>query len=82
MDGGIRTDLACTVFLTDGYEGGELCIGGVEVKGKAGMCVVYDCGLPHYVKPVVRQPSVHKPQSPDARHERRQHGGHGQEGAR
>jgi PKHD-type hydroxylase len=52
MDGGIRTDLACTVFLTDGYEGGELCIGGVEVKGKAGMCVVYDCGLPHYVKPV------------------------------
>jgi PKHD-type hydroxylase len=40
------------VFLTDGYEGGELCIGGVEVKGKAGMCVVYDCGLPHYVKPV------------------------------
>lgn len=52
MDGGIRTDLACTVFLTEGYEGGELCIGGVEVKGKAGMCVVYECGKPHYVKPV------------------------------
>jgi PKHD-type hydroxylase len=53
MDGGIRTDLACTIFLTGDYEGGELCIGGVEVKGKAGMCVVYECGRPHYVKPVV-----------------------------
>jgi PKHD-type hydroxylase len=52
MDGGVRTDLACTVFLTDGYEGGELCIGGIEIKGKPGTCVVYECGKPHYVKPV------------------------------
>lgn len=52
MGDGIRTDLACTVFLTDGYEGGELVIGGMQIKGKAGMCVVYECWKPHYVTPV------------------------------
>lgn len=47
-----RTDLAFTLFLSDGYEGGELVIGGQEVKLEAGEVIVYDCWRPHYVKPV------------------------------
>jgi len=54
MMGEVRTDLACTVFLTDDYEGGELCIDGKEYKGKKGECVVYSCGLPHWVNPVTK----------------------------
>lgn len=49
---GVRTDLACTLFLTDGYEGGELCVNGHEVKLPPGQVVVYECWRPHYVKPV------------------------------
>lgn len=56
---GIRTDLACTTFLTDpdSYEGGELNIedyyGNVHsCKGKIGECIVYQCGQPHWVSPV------------------------------
>ena len=54
-----RTDLACTIFLSDpaSYEGGELHVqmsaGGEAVaKGPKGSCVVYDCGAPHWVTPV------------------------------
>jgi PKHD-type hydroxylase len=58
MMGEVRTDAACTLFLTDDYEGGELCIEvGGEVlthKGKAGTCVVYPCGQPHWVNPVTK----------------------------
>lgn len=50
----IRTDLACTIFLTDDYDGGELCVNGVSVKGEPGTCVVYECWRPHWVNPVTR----------------------------
>lgn len=57
--GEVRTDYACTIFLTDPdtYEGGELCIehpsGAVfKHKGKKGDCVIYPCGSPHWVAPV------------------------------
>lgn len=57
----VRTDLACTIFLTDpdSYEGGELCIeqrdGTIfKHKGKKGHCVVYKCGAPHWVTPVTK----------------------------
>jgi predicted 2-oxoglutarate/Fe(II)-dependent dioxygenase YbiX len=47
----VRTDLACTTFLTDDYDGGELVIGGQSIKGKPGICVVYECWKPHWVNP-------------------------------
>jgi PKHD-type hydroxylase len=50
----VRTDLACTTFLTDDYDGGELVIGGQSIKGKPGICVVYECWKPHWVNPVTR----------------------------
>ncbi len=56
-----RTDLACTMFLTDpdSYEGGELCIEQpngaiIKHKGKKGDCIIYDCGAPHWVTPVTK----------------------------
>jgi PKHD-type hydroxylase len=49
---GLRSDLACTLFLSDGYEGGELCVGGHEVKLEPGNVIVYECWRPHQVKPV------------------------------
>lgn len=56
---GIRTDLACTTFLSDpdSYEGGELNVedhyGAVHsIKGRAGQAVIYPCGQPHWVSPV------------------------------
>lgn len=58
MMGEVRSDMACTIFLTDPdeYAGGELCmeVGGevVQHKGKQGDCVVYACGQPHWVNPV------------------------------
>ena len=50
--GSTRTDLSCTLWLNDGYEGGELVIDDRKLKGKPGTCVVYDCGEPHEVLPV------------------------------
>lgn len=59
--GPVRTDFACTVFLTDpdSYEGGVLNIESdfgdiIEVKGKQGQAVVYRCGRPHWVTPVTK----------------------------
>ena len=61
MAGTVRTDLACTLFLShpSTYDGGELCVeddagGFQEIKGGAGMCVVYPCHMPHWVRPVTR----------------------------
>ena len=55
----VRTDLACTTFLTDPDDcvGGELNLedwyGNVHtLKGKKGQCVVYQCGRPHWVTQV------------------------------
>lgn len=52
--GSTRTDLSCTLFLSDpeSYEGGELVVDGVKIKGNAGECVIYDCGRVHEVLPV------------------------------
>lgn len=47
-----RTDLACTLFLTEGYDGGVLCVDGAEVKLTPGEVIVYDCWRPHRVTPV------------------------------
>jgi PKHD-type hydroxylase len=54
MMGDIRTDLAMTLFLTDDYEGGELCIDGQQIKAKPGIAIVYDCWRPHWVNPVTK----------------------------
>lgn len=50
----IRTDLACTLFLTDDYEGGELCIDDTAIKCEPGVAVVYSCWRPHHVKAVTK----------------------------
>ena len=54
MGNRIRTDLACTLFLNDDYEGGELNANGVVIKGMPGQCVVYECWRPHWVNPVTK----------------------------
>ncbi|MDD7985959.1 Fe2+-dependent dioxygenase [Lentisphaera marina] len=52
----IRTDLSCTIFLNDDYEGGELEIktefGNVKIKGEVGDVLVYPSGTLHRVCPV------------------------------
>lgn len=56
--GGMRTDMSCTVFLSDPdeYEGGELSImiGDIEKKFKepAGTAIVYPTGMLHKVNEV------------------------------
>lgn len=57
--GPVRTDFACTLFLTDpsNYVGGDLHIedgigGQVVVRGNAGEAFVYECGRAHWVDPV------------------------------
>ena len=50
--GDTRTDLSCTLWLNDDYEGGELVIEGKKIKGKPGQCLTYPCGEPHEVLPV------------------------------
>lgn len=59
MGGQVRTDIACTVFLSHPhmYKGGDLCIeaadGGYhKIKGDPGTCIVYPCHMPHWVTPV------------------------------
>lgn len=59
---GMRTDFACTLFLNDDYEGGELHVetpeGGVVKPPrnlcKPGVAVVYECGSAHWVTPVTK----------------------------
>lgn len=56
--GAVRTDLSCTVFISDPgeYEGGELemRLGAhrLTVKGKAGSAIVYPSTTIHQVRPV------------------------------
>lgn len=56
----LRTDLSCTVFLTDpgDCDGGELVIrhglGETRVKGRAGSAVLYPATSLHRVEPVTR----------------------------
>jgi len=56
----IRTDLSCTLFLTDpaDYDGGELVVldtyGQHEVKLPAGDLILYTAGSLHRVNPVTR----------------------------
>jgi PKHD-type hydroxylase len=56
--GGLRADASVTLFLTDGYDGGELLIEGersVEgIKLEAGSAVVYSSGTIHRVAEVTR----------------------------
>lgn len=54
VQNGIRSDLACTLFLNDGYEGGELCVGSDVVKLPPGEAIVYECWRPHFVAPVTK----------------------------
>ena len=50
--GETRTDLSCTLWLNDDYEGGALSIAGQRIRGMPGECVIYDCGEPHEVEEV------------------------------
>jgi PKHD-type hydroxylase len=56
----VRTDVSCTVFLSDpdSYDGGELCIadtyGEQSIKLPAGHMVLYPSTSLHQVKPVTR----------------------------
>lgn len=60
MGGAVRTDLACTLSLSDPntYKGGDLCIESPDgrnyhkVRLGPGQAVVYDCYRPHWVTPV------------------------------
>jgi PKHD-type hydroxylase len=58
--GAIRTDLACTVFLSDpgSYDGGELILemsfGEQEIKLEAGEAIVYSATTMHRVAPVTK----------------------------
>ncbi len=58
----MRTDLACTVFLSDpdDYEGGVLTLEDISgnlveaPRGEPGTCVIYECGNAHRVTPVTK----------------------------
>ncbi len=50
----VRTDLSCTIWLNDDYEGGELCVDGHRLKGKPGQCVIYRGDSIHEVTPVTK----------------------------
>ena len=61
MGGSVRTDLACTLSLSDPstYEGGNLCYEEpngehTEIRLQPGQCVVYPCHMPHWVTPVTK----------------------------
>src|SRR3569623_3088778 len=57
---GLRSDLSCTVFVSDEseYDGGALRIGlgssALRIKGKAGSAIVYPSPSIHEVAPVPR----------------------------
>lgn len=57
-DRSLRSDLSCTVFISDAseYEGGELVIRlgteTISIKGKAGSAIVYPSTTIHNVEPV------------------------------
>lgn len=54
----LRTDVSATLFLNEGYEGGDLVIrhsfGEERVKLRAGQMVIYPSGSLHRVEPVTR----------------------------
>ena len=50
--GDVRTDVSCTIWLNDDYEGGELVIDGKKHKYSPGLALLYECGVPHEVLPV------------------------------
>lgn len=51
----VRSDLSLTIWLTDGYDGGELVVNGWgSFKGKPGSMVLYPSTYVHEVKPVTR----------------------------
>lgn len=54
FQGDIRTDLSATLFLTDDYEGGELCFGYQKIKSKAGSLILYTSTQVHCVNPVTK----------------------------
>lgn len=47
--GDIRTDLSCTLWLSDEFGGGSLCIDGQRYRCEPGHALIYQCGLPHEV---------------------------------
>ncbi len=53
-----RSDIATTIFLNDGYEGGELCVktalGEQQIKLSAGDAIVYPATTLHEVKEVTK----------------------------
>lgn len=48
-----RTDLSCTLWLSDNFKGGDLRIDGHNYRGRPGEALVYECGLVHEVTAVV-----------------------------
>lgn len=51
----IRSDVSMTLWLTDDYKGGELCVEGMGVfKGKPGDIMIYPSHYVHEVKPVTK----------------------------
>jgi PKHD-type hydroxylase len=52
FQGDVRADLSATLFLSDDYEGGELCFEDQKIKFKAGELVLYTSGQVHCVNPV------------------------------
>lgn len=52
MGGRLRTDYAYTLFLNDGYTGGELVVGSQSLVAFPGQIAVYECWRPHWVNPV------------------------------
>lgn len=54
----VRTDVSATLFLSEGYEGGDLVIrhsfGQERVKLRAGQMVIYPSGSLHCVEPVTQ----------------------------
>lgn len=54
FQGNVRTDLSATLFLSDDYEGGELCFENQKIKLKAGNLILYTSTQVHCVSPVTK----------------------------